>query len=62
MVEPSIPGIRPCMTCGWLFVSPDRMRIGRCADCKSGREANYSPRAVNTHALGAARPHHKDTS
>ena len=40
MVEPSEPGVRRCMKCGWLFVSPDPKRVGRCADCKS-HETNY---------------------
>lgn len=53
MVEPSQPGIRPCMTCGWLFVSPDRIRICRCTDCKRG-DGQYSPRALNASSIGGA--------
>lgn len=45
MVEPSEPGIRPCLKCGWLFVSQDILRILRCADCKKG-EDDYQPRCA----------------
>lgn len=45
MVEPSEPGVRRCMKCGWLFVSPDRKRIGRCVDCKQHEEA-YEPKSA----------------
>jgi predicted nucleic acid-binding Zn-ribbon protein len=41
MVEPSEPGVRKCQKCGWLFVSPDPLRVGRCSDCK-GREDQYA--------------------
>lgn len=63
MVEPSKPGIRPCMKCGWLFVSPDKLRIGRCQDCKQGEQA-YSPRTASVDQVnGAVKVHHtKDTS
>lgn len=63
MVEPSKPGIRPCMKCGWLFVSPDRLRVGRCQDCKQGEDA-YTPRTASADQVhGAVRSHyHKDTS
>lgn len=47
MVEPSEPGVRRCMKCGWLFVSQDLIRIGRCQDCKSHEEA-YSPREASS--------------
>lgn len=43
MVEPSEPGIRTCIRCDWLFVSPDRVRVRRCADCKL-EEESFSPR------------------
>jgi len=46
MVEPSQVGIRPCMKCGWKFVSPDVLRIGRCQDCKHGEHA-YTPRTAS---------------
>lgn len=51
------------MSCGWLFVSPDRVRIGRCADCKKS-DGGYSPRTGNTQRVyEAARAHHtRDTS
>ena len=45
MVEPSEPGVRRCMKCGWFFVSPDPKRIGRCADCKS-HEESYQPKSA----------------
>ena len=44
MVEPSQPGVRACVKCGWLFVSQDRIRIRRCQDCKQS-EDEYSPRS-----------------
>ncbi len=47
-VEPSKPGIRRCMQCRWLFVSPDELRIGRCQGCKQG-EDTYTPRVVSSH-------------
>lgn len=45
MVEPSRPGVRRCMRCGWLFVSPDAERIRRCADCKRGEDEYVPPTA-----------------
>lgn len=33
MIEP-IPGVRTCLSCGFLFVSPDLEHVRRCADCK----------------------------
>lgn len=45
MLDPSEPGVRRCMRCGWLFVSPDRLRIRRCHDCKQG-EDGYTPRTT----------------
>ena len=60
MVKPSEPGIRRCMRCGWLFVSPDPARVGRCHDCK--QDDNYQPKqakvvqvdsAVKFHFTGA---------
>lgn len=47
MVEPSEAGVRVCMRCGWKFVSPDVLRIGRCQDCKQGEET-YSTRQEHT--------------
>lgn len=62
MVEPSQPGVRPCMKCGWKFVSPDVLRVGRCHDCKQGEDA-YSPRTCSTDQVhGAVGSHYKDTS
>jgi predicted Zn-ribbon and HTH transcriptional regulator len=62
MVEPSEPGVRPCMKCGWLFVSQDILRLGRCHDCKHGEDA-YSPRTCSTDQVhGAVRSQYKDTS
>ena len=56
-VDPSEPGIRPCMTCGRLFVSPDALRIGRCSDCKAGE---YAPReACVAQVSGAVSSHHQ---
>lgn len=45
MVEPSEPGVRACMKCGWLFVSPDPIRVGRCSDCKHN-EDGYEPKSA----------------
>lgn len=45
MTEPSQIGIRKCMQCAWLFVSPDVERIRRCQDCKQG-DSEYTPRQV----------------
>lgn len=53
MVEPSQPGIRPCMRCGWLFVSPDYIKIGRCQDCKHGEDA-YTPRTASVQQVNVA--------
>ncbi len=36
MVDPSEPGFRLCIKCGWLFYSPDLMRVRRCRRCKQG--------------------------
>jgi hypothetical protein len=44
MVEAPEPGIRRCMRCDWLFVSPDPERVRRCQDCKAEPEADYVPR------------------
>lgn len=60
-IEQIKPSIRPCMTCGWLFVSPDRKRIARCQDCKNG-EDNYSPRVANTRKVAMAVREYGDTS
>mgnify|MGYP003442240178 CR=1 FL=1 len=61
MVEPSKPGIRTCMKCGWKFVSPDVLRIGRCADCKQGENA-YTPRTASVAQVHGAVRYTKDTS
>lgn len=45
MVEPSVPGVRTCMRCGWRFVSQDRERIRRCQSCKNSSEDEYTPRS-----------------
>lgn len=60
-VDRSNPGIRQCMKCCRLFVSPDALRIGRCQDCKAGE---YSPREARVAQVdGAVSSHHqKDTS
>lgn len=59
MVEPSEPGIRRCMKCGWLFVSQDVLRIGRCSDCKQG-EDTYLPRCASTVQVhNSIRVHHQ---
>lgn len=42
--EPSQPGVRQCMCCRWLFVSPDAERIRRCADCTEADD--YAPRSA----------------
>lgn len=61
-VEPSKPGIRRCMRCQWLFVSPDVLRIARCQDCKQG-EDSYTPRTCSTKHVDAVAPHvMRDTS
>lgn len=44
MVEPSEPGIRICLCCEWLFVSPDPIRVRRCADCKDNND--YIPKSA----------------
>ena len=43
--DPDTVGIRRCMRCGWLFVSADPCRIGRCLDCKR-QDDGYQPRLV----------------
>ena len=53
MVEPAQPGIRKCLKCDWLFVSPDVLRISRCSDCKQN-EDSYTPREASTSQLNAA--------
>lgn len=53
MAEPSKVGIRRCMKCGWLFVSPDALRIGRCQDCKHGESA-YTPRTASVAQVSGA--------
>lgn len=53
MVKPSEPGVRKCMRCGWLFVSPDILRVARCQDCKQG-DAAYSPRETSQVQVSAA--------
>lgn len=55
-VEPSEPGVRRCLGCDWLFVSPDVIRIARCADCRD-REDPYVPK-TGTVSLpdGAGKP------
>lgn len=40
---PSEPGIRRCMCCQWLFVSPDVARIRRCPECTDTDD--YSPKS-----------------
>lgn len=61
--EPSKPGTRRCMKCGWFFVSPDVLRVGRCQDCTRG-EDSYSPREARMAQVhGAIRCHfQRDTS
>lgn len=51
--EPSKPGVRECMSCKWLFVSPDVERIRRCADCKNNND-QYEPRHSNSGLSEAA--------
>jgi len=47
MFEPTRPGVRACLQCGWLFVSPDVSRLRRCQDCKDeDDDDNYMPRHV----------------
>jgi len=55
-VEPAKPGIRQCIKCCWLFVSPDKLRVARCRDCKQGENA-YSPRTASTEQLHGAIRH-----
>lgn len=43
--ESSQPGIRECLKCHWLFVSPDVERIRRCEFCKKS-EDEYQPRHI----------------
>jgi hypothetical protein len=56
MVEPSEPGVRPCMKCGWFFVSPDPPRTGRCQDCKQAEDA-YEPRTARVSQVDGAVRH-----
>lgn len=42
MMEPPEPQVRQCLTCGWLFVSPDAERIRRCGRCKR-KEDEFEP-------------------
>lgn len=60
-IEPAEPGIRRCQKCQWLFVSPDRVRVRRCADCKTGDDA-YMPRTADTAKIESAARCHRDTS
>ncbi len=53
MVEPSEPGVRRCMKCDWLFVSPDPLRVGRCLDCKQ-HEDSYQPTSASTSQVNQA--------
>jgi DNA-directed RNA polymerase subunit RPC12/RpoP len=46
MSEQPEAGVRPCMKCGWLFVSPDPERVRRCQDCKQKQEVFYQPRTL----------------
>lgn len=43
--EESQIGIRECLHCHWLFVSPDVIRIRRCEHCKR-TEDDYRPRHI----------------
>lgn len=43
MAAPSEPGVRQCICCGWLFVTPDWERIRRCADCKHNEDTFELP-------------------
>lgn len=63
MINPSQPGIRRCVACGWKFVSPDVLRIWRCQDCKR-QEGTYSPKALRNHQihLPNKQSHARDTS
>lgn len=54
-------GIQRCMMCRWLFVSPDVLRVRRCADCKSGENA-YTPKTGNVVTAVAGCLPVKDTS
>lgn len=45
LTEASKDGIRECLKCRWLFVSPDVERIRRCEPCKKS-EDEYQPRHV----------------
>jgi len=53
MVKPSKKGIRSCMKCGWKFVSPDILRIGRCHDCQQG-DAAYMPKSARVAQLNVS--------
>jgi hypothetical protein len=52
-VEPSIPGRRPCNSCGKVFKSKDVQRLRRCDKCKRN-EDGYSPRCARLSDVGAS--------
>ena len=58
MVQPAEPGIRRCMKCGWLFVSPDRLRLWKCHDCRSHEEPLPPIREASMHGVLAAFRHY----
>ncbi len=60
ITEASVMGIRPCLKCGWDFVSLDVARIRRCDPCKKS-EDEYQPRHV-ADSVGDAGSETQDTS
>ncbi len=52
MIRPSQPGIRLCIHCQWLFVSPDPEYIRRCKRCKHNTREEYSSEPATLHMEG----------
>jgi hypothetical protein len=54
MVDPPEPGIRLCVKCRFLFVSPDPERLRRCRECLA-EEDTYEPPAGRVQVDGGVR-------
>lgn len=54
VLSPPEPGIRRCMSCDDLFVSPDPQRIRRCSDCHRAEDNYPGPGGrINTDIVAA---------
>lgn len=54
MAAQSEPGIRRCIACDWLFVTPDHERVRRCSDCKQTEERQQARAVRLGETLGSA--------